>query len=217
MTNEKNDVHQIICQINDMICTSFGVQTDVQVFNINYKYIIQGTRRIELLQETNQTLTLTQKIRDDKYQLEDHLIELRSQLVQLELEKNHMEYEVGDAMKQKADVEAEHEKQVAELRKLVTQDQANIQQINQLKKKISQIQYEWDQQVMDLENTVKEKKISVDSMMVKLDMYEQDFANVQGKVEREYKAKHEMVVVMLQQQSEEQMKNVQVSFKARIK
>lgn len=25
MTNEKNDVHQIICQINDMICTSFGV------------------------------------------------------------------------------------------------------------------------------------------------------------------------------------------------
>ena len=217
MTNEKNDVHQIICQINDMICTSFGVQTDVQVFNINYKQIIQGTRRIELLQETNQTLTLTQKIRDDKYQLEDHLIELRSQLVQLELEKNHMEYEVGDAMKQKADVEAEHEKQVAELRKLVTQDQANIQQINQLKKKISQIQYEWDQQVMDLENTVKEKKISVDSMMVKLDMYEQDFANVQGKVEREYKAKHEMVVVMLQQQSEEQMKNVQVSFKARIK
>ena len=99
MTNEKNDVHQIICQINDMICTSFGVQIDVQVFNINYKYIIQGTRRIELLQETNQTLTLTQKIRDDKYQLEDHLIELRSQLVQLELEKNHMEYEVGDAMK----------------------------------------------------------------------------------------------------------------------
>ena len=42
-----------------------------------------------------------------------------------------MEYEVGDAMKQKADVEAEHEKQVAELRKLVTQDQANIQQINE--------------------------------------------------------------------------------------